>query len=56
VAQQRSNYEIRKDHWLVDTDAVPYGRLTTTTPSIHTLDIKAPNVKDVGSYQNTSLN
>jgi hypothetical protein len=55
VAPPRSNYEIKRIHSLVDIDVVQYGSEATTTASIHTLDIKAPNVKDVGSYQYTSL-
>ena len=55
VAQQRLNYEIKRTSSLVGTDVAQYGSATTTTPSIHTLDIKAQNVNSVGSYQYTSV-
>jgi hypothetical protein len=54
VAQQRLNYEIKRTSSLVGTDVAQYGSATTTTPYIHTLDIKARNVNSVGSYQYTS--
>jgi hypothetical protein len=55
VAPPRSSYEIKLIHSLVGTDARLSINATSSTTSIHTLDIKVQNVNSVGSYQYTSV-
>ena len=54
MAPLRSSYEIKLIHYLAGTDARLSINATSSTTSIHTLDIKAQNVNSVDSYQYTS--